>query len=248
MKIVALTQIRNESKRLREWIEFHHRFYGIDLFSFYLDYPEDDSEEVLKELSKSYSIEYRFTSKKGYYSGNNCQIAVERQKESFTEGFNRLKHDYDWIIVFDVDEWIVPTNIEEYDFRKWLSDSEENALYLHMYNFAPPFDYDKSILDQNFHRWSVEERISTGHAETGKAIIRGKILLDRNPRVDIHCGPDIPEYMQSLDEIKRQEDFIYGRSDLFRLHQWQWHLVHSDKKYEQFDDSIRRMILSDKNR
>ena len=87
MKIAIITQIRNESKRLEEWIKFHSFFYAIDYFLFYLDNPEDDSEDVLKKLQKTYKIDYKFTVPNGEYQGNNCMIATERQVISFTEGF-----------------------------------------------------------------------------------------------------------------------------------------------------------------
>ena len=57
MKIALITQIRNESKRLKEWVEFHNFYYDFDLFLFYLDKPEDNSKEVLENLKLKYNIE-----------------------------------------------------------------------------------------------------------------------------------------------------------------------------------------------
>ena len=67
MTLAVITQIRNESKRLKEWVEFHSSFHKIDHFLFYLDNPEDNSEEILNELKKTYSIDYKFT---------NCFICI----------------------------------------------------------------------------------------------------------------------------------------------------------------------------
>ena len=234
MTLAIITQIRNESKRLKEWVEFHSFFHKLDHFLFYLDNPEDDSEDVLKELKKIYSIDYKFTNPIGDYNGNNCMIATERQKESFTDGFILLRNKFDWIGIFDVDEWIVPIDIENYDFKEELSKVKENILYLPMYNFAPPFDYNKSICEQNFYRWSCKERFDNGHLSCGKSIIRGKIYLDRIFSVDIHLGPDLHEYRNLVD--------FNSINHKFRLHQFQGHLYHVNKKYEFYDESIKKMF------
>ena len=49
MTLSVITQIRNESKRLKEWVEFHSYFHKVDHFLFYLDNPEDNSEDILNE-------------------------------------------------------------------------------------------------------------------------------------------------------------------------------------------------------
>jgi len=234
MTLAVITQIRNESKRLKEWVEFHSSFHKIDHFLFYLDNPEDNSEEMLNELKKTYSIDYKFTNPIGEYNGNNCTIATERQKESFKDGFIFLRDKFDWVAIFDVDEWIVPNNIDDYDLKKTLSEVSENILYLPMYNFIPPFDYDKSITEQNFYRWSCQERIDNEHLSCGKSIIRGKIYLDRIFDVDVHIGPALDGYRNNVD--------FNSTNHTFRLHQFQGHMGHSNKKYEIFDDSIKKII------
>lgn len=235
MKVAIITQIRNEAKRLKEWVYFHNKYYDIDYFLFYLDYPEDNSEEVLIELKNTYNIDYKYTNRVGEYIGNSCMVATDRQRESFKDGFNNLKKDFDWIAIFDVDEWIVPVNITECNLKKTLSETKENLIYLPMYNFTPPFDYDKSITNQNFYRWTTKERFENGHGTCGKSIIRGKICLNRELNVNIHTGPeDAPEYHYNVD--------FESKNHKYRLHQWQWHCGHQGKKYEKYDDIIKKMF------
>lgn len=234
MKLAIITQIRNESKRLREWIDYHYTFYNVDYFLFYLDNPTDDSELILKDLKNKYNIDYKFTEVIGHYQDNNCILAISRQTRSFTEGYNMLKHDYDWIAIFDVDEWIVPNDVEDFDIKKTLSQVKENIYYLPMYNFVPPFDYDKSIINQNFNRWSEQERYDTNHGDCGKSIIRGKIFLDKNFDVEVHFGPCSGEYRSGVNFKSPNNHFV--------IHQFQSHMIHSRGKYEVFDDRIKRLI------
>ena len=236
MKLAIVTQIRNESKRLKEWIKYHSKIYDVDLFSFYLDQPEDNSEEVLNELKNEYNIEKRFTNPIGEYQGNNCAVATERQRDSFKDGYNRLKHEYDWVAVFDVDEWIVPIDVGDYNLKKYLSELQENMVYIPMYNFKPPFDYDKSIVDQVFYRWSTEERSNNGHKTCGKSIIRGKLFLDQTININIHTGPE------NLTEVYHQNVDVESKNRTFRLHQFQNHMNHQGRPYDVFDDSLKKMF------
>lgn len=234
MTLAVITQIRNEAKRLEEWINFHSTFYNVDHYLFYLDNPEDNSREVLEKLKEKYSIDYKYTNPVGEYQGNSCMVATDRQRESFKDGFHTLKHIYDWIAIFDVDEWIVPKDLENYNLKETLSNVEENILYLPMYNFVPPFDYSKSITEQNFYRWSTEERVDSGHKDCGKSIIRGKILLDRDVDVHIHWGPEEYQYRAGVA--------FDVENDSFRLHQFQGHMNHGGRNYEVYDDSIKQML------
>lgn len=237
MKIAVITQIRNEAKRLKEWVFFHKSYYDIDHFLFYLDYPEDNSEEVLMDLKKTYNIAYKYTNPVGEYQGNSCMVATHRQRESFKDGFNLLKKDYDWIAIYDVDEWIVPVDINNYNLKNMLLNTKENLVYIPMYNFTPPFDYNKSITEQNLYRWTTEERYSNGHATCGKSIIRGKMFLDREIDINIHTGPEgISEYHDYVD--------FESKNHKFRLHQWQWHGGHQGRKYERYDDTVKKMFES----
>jgi hypothetical protein len=234
-KLALLTMIRNESKRLKEWIEFHSKFYNFEKFVFYLDNTEDNSKELLDELKVHYNIEYFFTQRVGGYvsvsQDTHGSEMFPRQLNSFTEGFKYLNNDYDWIAIMDVDEFIVPNDILNFNLTDTLSKTEGNILYLPMYCFVPPFNSDKSIIDQNFFRWTSEERETNGHIDSGKSIIRGKMDINLNFKCDVHAGPDLSIY---------RDNFIISTD--FKLHHFQSHINHINKKYELFDDSIRRMI------
>lgn len=235
MKITIITQIRNESKRLKEWVEFHKYYYDIDLFYFFLDYPEDDSLIILNELCEKYPIKYEFTDGLGEYIGNNCAVATERQRKSFKIGYNKLKNNFDWVLIFDVDEWLVPINIDNHNLKEYLDSIKENMVYFPMYNFKPPFDYNKSITEQSMYRWSTKERFRYEHGFCGKSAIRGKIFLEHNFDINIHTGPE------SSELFHKNIDFE-SKNHIFRLYQWQQHLNHRNSNYEKYDDKIIKMF------
>lgn len=53
MILSVLTMIKNEAKRLPEWLYFHKNVHAVDRFLFYLDNPDDNSKEVLDLLRSS---------------------------------------------------------------------------------------------------------------------------------------------------------------------------------------------------
>jgi len=234
--ITVLTQIRNEGPRLKEWIEYHYNCYDIDLFYFYLDKPTDDSKKILKELSKKFPIKYKPTDGIGLYNGNDSMHpdATQRQLRSLKKGFNFLKYKFDWIAIIDVDEWIVPNNLQNYNLKQTLKSYNRNLFWLPSYFFKPPFDANKSIVSQNFYRCSSEERSKSKYADEGKSIVRGKIGLDEVYKVDVHRGPEANLYN---DEI----DFWTDNAD-FRIHHFQSHCSKSNLDYGVFDNSIAKII------
>ena len=58
--------------------------------------------------------------------------------------------------------------------------------------------------------------------------------MDRIFDVDVHLGPSLYEYRNNVE--------FNSTNHTFRLHQFQGHMGHSNKKYEIFDDSIKKII------
>jgi len=237
MKLSAITVIRNEQARIKEWIEFHSNFYDIDLFLIYLDNCTDNTENIIKELQNKYNIEYKYTDAIGNYTDNHDlqeTYAGARVARHYSKGFNLLKYDYDWIAVFDVDEFITPININNFNLKNSLNNSSKDIYYLPMYCFKPPFDINKSIYDQNYFRWSDDTRNNSGHGGSGKSIIRGKIHLDLQPNIHIHTGPLIGQYSNNLENFNTSNTEFY-------LQHFQSHMTHARLSYDTYDDSIVRM-------
>jgi len=253
MKLACITQIRNEAPRLVDWIKYHSKVIGFDHFLFYLDNCTDDSEDILISLKDDYSIEFRQVPLMGEYPtiGSNDirgnffnSSATQRQSQSFTDGFNYLKFDYDWIGIFDVDEWIVPQDLNDFNFKNELSSFTTNALYLQTYDFRPPYDYTKRIFEQNMHRWTLEEKMSVEMRGTGKTIFRGKFCLDKYPMVSVHWGPHSHEY--SFVECGNETTGINGYKK-YLLYEYRSHTENckrplTDDQYQLFDDSLVKLF------
>lgn len=267
MKLALVTQIRNEGPRLKDWIKYHSKVIGFDLFVIYLDNCNDDSEEILKSLQNEFSIEIKQVPVVGEYPEGrglsqtanwtdfnkgldvpNSTWPGERMVRSYTEAFDNLKQDFDWIAIFDVDEWIVPQDIHNFDFKKELSKLETNLLYLQTYDFRPPYDYQKRVIEQNMHRWDLEEKMSVEMRGTGKSVFRGKMCLDIKPRVGLHWGPEgVSEYTNSVEcgPIYLNNGITGYKKYLlyeFRSHTENCKRPLTDDQYQLYDDSLVRLF------
>ena len=266
MKLACITQIRNEAPRLVDWIKYHSTVIGFDHFLFYLDNSTDDSESILKSLQREYSIEIKIVPIRGEYPdypdtrGNSfiyndpkaslnlghSNWVAERQCASFTEAFNVIKGEFDWIGIFDVDEWIVPQDLNNFNFKNELSSFSTNALYLQTYDFRPPYDYSKRIIEQNMHRWTLEEKMSVEMRGTGKTIFRGKLCMDSYPRVGVHWGPESSEYnsvecgpIESNNGVTGYKKYLLYE---FRSTTENCKRPLTDDQYQLFDDSLVKLF------
>lgn len=223
MKLSVLTMIKNEAKRLPEWLYFHKTVHDVDIFLFYLDNPDDNSKDVLDSLKKEYNIEYFYTRS---VRRKRNEFAGGRQTDSFTRGSIYLKNICDWIAIFDVDEFIVPNGSK--NLKEVLPNLIEKRLYIGRWYFKPPFDINKSITQHCFYRWSDEERIIAKHTGSGKSVF--KTSEYNNTSVNTHYGPYPDGFIPDI----QTEDF--------KIHHFQSKLDHINRKYEVFDDSILKFF------
>jgi len=222
MIVSVLTMIKNEAKRIPEWLYFHKKVHDIDRFVFYLDSPSDNSRDILDSLKEQYNIEYFDTRMNNPYRRKKNEFAKGRQTDSFTLGSIYLKNISDWIAIFDVDEFVVPN--EDKRLKDVLATLDKSRLYIHRWYFKPPFDLSKSMLDQCFYRWGDQERIKTGHRWSGKSIF--KTSEYHNTEVNTHYGP----YPKNCIEEAESTDF--------KIHHFQTQMTQANTKFEVFDNSI----------
>jgi hypothetical protein len=125
MKNVIITQLKDQSDRIKDWILYHHE-QGFDTFIMYDDSSEDDTVEKMKLIRDSYNINIIINKSDGFgnvYSFENCKNSEsyhgdvtlsDRIRRSFTSGNNIVKSiNPDAISVFvDVDEFLV-SNLDE---------------------------------------------------------------------------------------------------------------------------------------
>lgn len=227
MILSILTVIKNDAKRLSEWVYFHKKVHDVDRFVFYTDFPEDNSIEVLDSLKKEYPIEHFPTRMDNPYKhanwgrGRDFTYFGGRHVDALTRGSVYLKDKSDWIAIFDVDEFVVPN--QDKRLKDVLKDMTER-LYIPCYVFKPPFDVNKSVVDQCFYRWSDEERKRNGSGGSGKSVFRTDRYL--NTTVCSHYGPFPDNTIPEIDCV-----------DL-KLQHFQNKMVHANKHYDFFDDSI----------
>ena len=183
MKLGIVTQARNESLRLIEWISFHQKI-GFEKIVIFDDASTDNSIEKIKSIDGVFvkrTVDHgrRFdTSDPNVYSG--ARDYHERQMMSFREGMQLLKQeDCDWVAIIDVDEFIVPQNAN--DARDYFSNLPSNVerVYVASYDMQYPFDLQKPLIPQSLYRWSEKTRVegtAKGHSP-GLYQTRGKSIV-----------------------------------------------------------------------
>lgn len=183
VKFGIVTQVRNESKRIEEWISFHKKI-GFERFVFFDDKSDDKTREILNRISgvtvrDTISVGRLFdTTDPNCYSG--AADLPRRQVVSFQNGINELRSEgFDWAACIDIDEFIVPQNFSNIHEEMEDIDSQTTRLYVSSFDMDHRFNVDKPVLNQSFYRWSEETRVfgvAEGHEGLYKT--RGKSLVN----------------------------------------------------------------------
>lgn len=171
--ICIVTQLKNEAKRIREFVEFHINKIGIDKIIIYADDPLDNSIEVIQSLiNEGYNVKLCNTDGVGYtsrfYTSPNDyggQISfIDRIRRSYLTEMNYMNSNEtvdgnDWAIFVDVDEFLIPTaDLTIHEYVEKIVPSDINRIFLPSYDMICPIDLDKSVIDQAVYRWSDATR------------------------------------------------------------------------------------------
>ena len=251
-----VTQLRNEEKRIKEWIKYHNLI-GIENFIIFDDNSEDNSVEILRDLSKSYNIKIFNSLRVGKYietKNPNIYSSVdlhERIKYSYNQGLNLLKNNFPlenhWCFFIEVDEFLDwKTNIS--DYLKSIS-PHINRLHIPSYDFDDNLDLDKNILPQSKYRWSEETKNNSIFFARSKSCYR--ITPTSNPILCIHhldygqCiktfGGEIVDINGKKPENLEARCIIQNDENIVKINHYR--IPANINKFDIFDDSLTKYNL-----
>ena len=147
MKVCICTCGKSENIYAREFVEHYHK-YGIDKIFIYDNNDEngENFEEVLFDYIKS-----------GFVKIINYRNQLKIQMKAFTHCYKRNKIKYDWLIFYDMDEFI----------------------HLHHYNNI------KNYLNQNhFSKCNIIYLNHVIHTDNNQINYRNKSLFERFPQIE----------------------------------------------------------------
>lgn len=219
LRLGAVTQVRNESKRILEWINFHKKV-GIERFIIF----DDDSSDNLREIAEkipgvstlraiNYGQKFSTDNQNNYAGSEELQVRI---RDSLKTGCSILKHEnFDWAACIDVDEFIVPTSLNTIqEYLKTLK-ADIPRVYITSFDMKCPIDLEKSVINQTIERWSEDTRVY-GHAlgrdglfrTHGKSMINLKLWDNQVRCVHIidnskfqYSGTDIAKYPHVLCDV-----------------------------------------------
>lgn len=184
MKNCIITQAKDQSYRLKDWVLYHYEE-GFDTFIYFDDYSEDDSVQVLKKLSEKYKINIiiNYSDKIGNtinskqmknsnsYAGNSS--VNYRLIRSYNTGLKIARSiNTDAICsITDVDEFLVSNVGKVTDVIKDLI-SDRKQLYIHSFDVDDRYNLSDWYTTNTItaRRWDYESRKQTIFRNRGKSI------------------------------------------------------------------------------
>jgi len=174
MNNVIITQLKNQSERIYDWL-FYHKNEGFDSFIIFDDFSEDDTINEINKFKEDYNanIILKNTDEKGHNyslleSKNSESYAHDgalndRIKRSYTAGNNIVKSiNPNAVCCFiDVDEFLVTKENETTAnvIRRIFNDN--NCTQILVYNFDVKHDYklEKNFIykNDNYYRWDYDD-------------------------------------------------------------------------------------------
>jgi len=133
-KVSILAIFKNESRYLKEWIEFH-RIVGVDHFFLYNNNSDDDYFRILEPYIEDGTVTLVQWSKN------------QAQMECYQDGVERFKNRTEWMAIIDIDEFIVPNATDNiYDFLKKFNNCPSVIIYWKMFGTSGLSDREKDSL------------------------------------------------------------------------------------------------------
>jgi hypothetical protein len=223
-----VTQSKDQSVRLKDWILYHFD-QGFDTFVFFDDFSEDDSVSTLKKLKNDYGINIIIKYSDGIgnrkskedmsnsetYGGD---VSINyRILRSYNVGLNLLKKlNPDSICAFiDVDEFLVSNNSEKVSetISRIMSERNIDLVYIHSFDIKNVYPLKEwYISDESTSlRWDFNSRLSSDYKNRGKSVCIVKSLQEIK---------QMPNYVHQLREIQEFEAERISVDDykLLRIH------------------------------
>lgn len=200
------TQLRNEEKRIKEWVEYHANSpWNVKTFTIFNDNSDDSTLNILNDLSKHYCINIFTTGINGagyLYPINNhpnvygCyNIFHETIVSNYNKGLNLLQntssYKYDWAAFIEVDEFLSFDSNEYLNFNNFLEKHAANnihRLWVPSYDMEDTFDLNKPLLKQELKTWS-DETYSKYFPRRAKSIVRLATAKTIGQIHDLDCSP-----------------------------------------------------------
>ena len=215
-KVCMVTQVRNEAKRLPEWVEYHKKL-GVDEIFIFDDRSTDNTPSVIQScglnLLEGFTDGYYIDSSNPdeYHTSINVTFHF-RQIKNYTLGcLKSAELGFDWTFVQDVDEFLCLSNHTTIqDYLKDIENKHPDMNRLHI----PSYDFNTQIIDNEsdkmterfLHRWSDETRQSVGNPP-GLFRMRHKSAIKRL-QAPVSC-PHYLDYSPCLDTGPELKLFQY---------------------------------------
>lgn len=162
IKVCMCTVGKQENKYIREFVHYYEK-YGIDKIFLYDN--NDENGENFEEVIKDYID-------KGFVQINNWRGVKQPGIRTLRDCYLKNNQTYDWIIFYDIDEYIHLTNIS--NIKEFLTDKKFiqcNKIYLNwvMHTDNNLLKYENQSLHKRFPEFSHK------FIDRGKTILRGRI-------------------------------------------------------------------------
>jgi hypothetical protein len=206
MKNCIITQAKDQSNRLKDWI-IYHKEQGFDLFIYFDDFSEDDSIENLKEISLKHNINIIINNTDGLgstktkveMSNSNSYLADTSINNRIIRSYNKgleisrnINPDMVCAII-DVDEFLVTNRVERVAdvIKDTMLEKKTKHLYIHSFDVSDDFEINDwySTNEITRFRWDYDYRNDTVYKYRGKSICVSS---------EIEKIPEGPNYVHSL--------------------------------------------------
>ena len=159
MKVALCTMGRNEILYINEFVSFHLKL-GVDTLYIYDDNIEE-KEKFINAITPNDSVVIEYTKDYG----------IKDLGQAFTHCYNKHKDDYDWIIMTDMDEYLIIKNnqtLKEYLSDKVFDKCDSIKIHWKMSSDNNLLHYENKSLFERF----KEPYLQSDHI---KSVMRGGI-------------------------------------------------------------------------